>query len=104
MIFENQASISYEYLLTSSKDGLFKIWDINIQECLATVPGLTNEIWSFIYHAESGHVLIGSNSEEIQIIKVQPLFDKNSNNQEVFYFSRFRKITLELSIINKLEN
>lgn len=34
------------YLLTTSKDGLLKLWDLSLQHCVETVVHGSNEIWS----------------------------------------------------------
>jgi len=56
---------------------------MSIQDCVATVPGITNEIWSFAVHKETGVILLSSNSEEIQIIKLRVRYDELANTQQV---------------------
>ncbi len=39
-------SNSAGYLLSTSKDGLLKLWDLSLQHCVETVVHGSNEIWS----------------------------------------------------------
>lgn len=63
-------------ILSSSKDGLFKVWDLMIQDCVATFPGSTNEIWSFEYIESERVILLSSNLEDVQILKLSFENDK----------------------------
>lgn len=60
-----------------------------IQDCIATFPGSTNEIWSFEYIQEHRVVLLSTNLEDIQILKLT--FDSNAIKGEYKVFKELEK-------------
>jgi U3 small nucleolar RNA-associated protein 12 len=69
----NTAEQERSVLLTSSKDGLLKVWDLNLQHCMETVLPGKGELWSVeVLRAEekengdsSNQVILVGNSEGI---------------------------------------
>lgn len=55
------------YLLSSSKDGLLKVWECETQHCIQTCVGHRSEIWSFDLNADQTRVVTGSSDNLLRI-------------------------------------
>ena len=47
-------------LITSSKDSLIKMWDLETQHCLQTVVGHKGEVWSIDINPQQTRLISGS--------------------------------------------
>ncbi|CAG8625852.1 1091_t:CDS:10, partial [Cetraspora pellucida] len=65
VISEN--TTSQEYLLSSSKDTLLKLWDLSTQHCMETVVAHRSEIWDFDVSKDETLIVTGSADPEIKL-------------------------------------
>lgn len=65
---EGQSSAGY--LLSTSKDGLLKLWDLSLQHCISTVVPGKGEVWSLAVlkdpHSADSLVLTGGSEGEVK--------------------------------------
>ncbi|CAG8819290.1 28547_t:CDS:2, partial [Racocetra persica] len=56
-----------DYLLSSSKDTLLKLWDLSTQHCMETVVAHRSEIWDFDVSKDETLIVTGSSDPEIKL-------------------------------------
>lgn len=57
--------------MSSSKDGLVKVWDLDTQHCCQTLAGHKAEVWSLDANAAGTRVACGSTDNEIRLYAVR---------------------------------
>ena len=58
---------SFEYLLSSSKDTLLKLWDLSTQHCIETVVAHRSEVWDFDISKDEKMLVTGSDDIEFKV-------------------------------------
>ena len=85
---QNNASYSKKdmMLLSSSKDGCLRIWDVNVQFCVDVIPSSKNEVTYFINQPLIGKdiYLYSTNTEDLVFIELGQ-FEKKSENSQNSY-------------------
>ena len=66
-------------LISSSKDTLLKVWDLDQQYCAQTVTGHRGEVCSVCVNAESRRVVTGSTDAQIRVYKLADRVDPSSD-------------------------
>lgn len=56
-----------DYLLTTSKDGLIKLWELKSQQCIETHLAHTNECWSMGINKDRDMVITTGNKDQVKI-------------------------------------
>lgn len=64
-------------VLSTGKDGFFKIWDAETRLCLSVIATGATEATAFAYCHERSLVFVGTNKEEISILKLGEGEDKD---------------------------
>ncbi|CAG8512706.1 7541_t:CDS:10 [Ambispora leptoticha] len=92
----DESSLSPGFLLSSSKDTLLKLWDLNTQHCIETVVAHRNEIWDFDVSKDESMLVTGSGDPELKVWKLNQQVlasgilesdeDDNDENQKVIVF------------------
>ena len=59
-------------ILSLGKDGFFKIWNAESLLCMHAVSTQTTEAFSMIFQYEKNLVYIGTNREDMPVIKINP--------------------------------
>lgn len=59
-----------DYLMSVSKDGLIKLWDLKSQQCVETHVAHSSECWSLGTDTERGLVFTAGNRDEIKVWKL----------------------------------
>lgn len=54
-----------DYLLTTSKDGLIKLWELKSQQCIETHLAHTNECWSMGYNDDM--IITSGNKDQVKV-------------------------------------
>jgi len=62
--------LSQDYVLTSSKDTLLKVWDLGTQHCIETIVAHRSEVWDVAFDVHQMILCTGSNDDEIRVWKV----------------------------------
>ena len=57
-------------MLSTGKDGFFKVWDAETRLCLSVIATGATEATAFAYCPTRSLVFVGTNKEEISIIKL----------------------------------
>lgn len=57
-------------LVTSSKDGYVKVWDLETQHCVQTVTGHRGEVWALALDPSGRRLVTGSNDQELRVFAV----------------------------------
>jgi len=57
-------------LITSSKDTLLKVWDLDTQHCIQTCVGHRTEVWSMSMNRDETRLATGSGDSQLRIWKV----------------------------------
>jgi hypothetical protein len=57
-------------VLSTAKDGFFKIWNADTRLCLSVIATGATEATAFAYCPERSLVFVGTNKEEISILKL----------------------------------
>lgn len=69
------------YVISSSKDSLLKVWDIDTQHCIQTVVGHPSEIWSFDVNPEQTR-LITLSDHNLRVYSLErPVEDKEEEEE-----------------------
>ncbi|KRX07433.1 WD40-repeat-containing domain [Pseudocohnilembus persalinus] len=80
MYYELESEFSVQQLiLSSSKDGLFKVWDIKLASAIETISSQNNEIWSFVFCKETSTILLGTSSDSLVALELKSYRDENTN-------------------------
>lgn len=61
-----------------------KIWDLNLNSSVATISSSSNEIWAFSIIPSKNLILIGNNTDQILIVKIDFSYDSISKKSKVF--------------------
>lgn len=59
-----------DFLLTSSKDTLVKLWDLSTQHCVQTIVAHPSEVWSLDVSPEQDLIFTGGGEGELKAWKV----------------------------------
>jgi WD40 repeat protein len=84
------------YLISSSKDGLLKIWDLSLKACVDTVVDHAAEVSRIVYVREKGLVITGSVDSEIRLFKLKQENEETDSEEDVH-----RLLSLHGSILRK---
>lgn len=57
--------------MSASKDGLFKVWDLDLQASVDTVSSQNNEIWSMCFNQQQQIAILGTNTQDLLVIKLE---------------------------------
>lgn len=57
-------------IFSLGKDGFFKIWNADSLLCINAISTNTTEAFSMVYYQEKGLVYIGTNKEDIPILRI----------------------------------
>ncbi|EGR34806.1 hypothetical protein IMG5_001830 [Ichthyophthirius multifiliis] len=66
---DNNTNQINEFILSTSKDGLFKIWDMAIASSVQTISSLSNQVWNMALYKEEKIILLGTNNDEVIVLK-----------------------------------
>lgn len=80
-----------QYLLSTSKDGLFKMWDLNIQSCVATYASTSNEIWDMIVDGENNFVVLGTNTEDCNVLRLEYTINEKKDKTYYRFLGTFKR-------------
>jgi len=72
-----------KYLLSSSKDGFLKIWNLEIEHCVQTLIGHEKEVWCFEFLYDDEYLVTGGKDLYLFIWKKQPKEDPEVNFEYV---------------------
>ncbi|KLO08525.1 WD-repeat-containing protein [Schizopora paradoxa] len=61
---------SVDFLLTSSKDTLMKLWDLSTQHCVQTVVAHSSEVWSLDLNPSQDLIFTGSSDGDLKVWKL----------------------------------
>jgi hypothetical protein len=64
-------------ILSTAKDGFFKLWHAETRLCLSVISTAATEATAFAYSQARGLIFVGTNKEELTIIKL------NENEKEL---------------------
>jgi U3 small nucleolar RNA-associated protein 12 len=56
-----------QYLVSVSKDGLMKLWDIHMQHCMETMMEHRNEIWALALSLDECYVYTGAADDQLRV-------------------------------------
>lgn len=56
-----------DYMVTVSKDGLIKVWDLKSQQCVETHVAHTSECWALAYDESRSLVVTGGNRDDLKV-------------------------------------
>jgi WD40 repeat protein len=64
--------------VSSSKDALVKIWDIDSQHCVQTLVGHRAEVWSVAVDASERRLVTGSTDGLLRVWDIEPLWNRDA--------------------------
>eukprot|EP01135_Chromosphaera_perkinsii_P007518 Nk52_evm2s913 gene=Nk52_evmTU2s913 len=59
-----------DVLVTSSKDSLVKVWDLDTQHCMQTITEHRGEVWDFVVNPECTRMITGSVDNELRVYAI----------------------------------
>jgi U3 small nucleolar RNA-associated protein 12 len=68
--FDKQDDDMDDYLLTTSKDGLIKLWELKSQQCIETHLAHSNECWSMGINSDANMVITSGNKDQVKVWSV----------------------------------
>lgn len=77
-----------DYLLTTSKDGLIKLWELKSQQCIETHLAHTNECWSMGINQDRDMVITSGNKDQVKVWSIDLT---KPDQQKVFERGSFEK-------------
>jgi len=81
-----------QLIVSCARDGFVKVWSLKNLQLLDVFASLSNEVCCMAYNADLNLLYVGSNREEIVIVRLQPFRDEESRltryAQEVGRFKR----------------
>ncbi|KAL4512906.1 hypothetical protein ABPG72_017591 [Tetrahymena utriculariae] len=80
--YQENEFTTHEFILSTSKDGLFKLWDMSISSSVQTISSLSNEVWNMTFYKKEKTILLGTNNDEIVVLKFAPSFDPVTNQKK----------------------
>lgn len=60
-----------DQLITSSKDSLVKLWDLQTQHCVETLVGHRSEVWSLDVSPDETLLVTGSADRELRLWNIE---------------------------------
>lgn len=61
---------SVDYLITSSKDTLAKLWDLSTQHCVQTIVAHPSEVWTLDVNSEQDLIFTGGGEGELKAWRI----------------------------------
>jgi U3 small nucleolar RNA-associated protein 12 len=58
-------------LISSSKDGCVKVWDVTLQHCCQTLIGFKGEVWSLAVNPDETRVVAGCVDSDLRVYAVR---------------------------------
>jgi U3 small nucleolar RNA-associated protein 12 len=58
-------------LISSSKDGCVKVWDVTLQHCCQTLIGFKGEVWSLAVNPEETRVVAGCVDSDLRVYAIR---------------------------------
>ena len=58
-------------LITSSKDGSLRVWDLALQHCSQVLTGFKGEVWSFAVNPEETRVVAGCIDTQLRVFELR---------------------------------
>jgi U3 small nucleolar RNA-associated protein 12 len=55
------------HIISTSKDGLMKLWDISLQSCIETAVEHRTEIWSIVISSDRQHIYTGAADNYLRV-------------------------------------
>ena len=68
-------------IVTCSKDGTVKVWDLDTQHCAQTVAALGAECWSLDVDARRGRLAVGTSDDRLHLFAVAARGDVRNENE-----------------------
>ena len=79
------------YFISSSIDGLMKIWSTVSGSCLQTIPTSGENVWDFDFIFDFEYIALGGANEMIRVMKLD--FEGEKEKFEINQVANFRKTT-----------
>ncbi|PVU84642.1 hypothetical protein BB560_007297 [Smittium megazygosporum] len=70
------------FLITSSKDTLVKVWDLESRNCIQTITSHKSEVWSLSLSPDFKTLVTGSSDNGLRLFNVDPTSNPNSFNSQ----------------------
>lgn len=64
------AGSSNDFLISTSKDTLLKLWDLSTQHCVQTIVAHHSEVWSMDFSLEQNLIFTGSGDGDLKAWKI----------------------------------
>lgn len=74
-------------LISSSKDMLIKVWELDTQHCVQTLVDTQHEIWSIKANPSLSRLLVGCTDTELRVLDLNPL-TRPSNDKKTYVYER----------------
>ncbi|OWB83102.1 hypothetical protein B5S33_g1731 [[Candida] boidinii] len=104
---ENQSNIDDidDWLITTSKDGLIKLWDLKSQQCIETHVAHTGECWSSAINKTNELLITSGIENQLKIWKIDLTKDKKKLIEvgQIEKTSKSRGLNIEFAEINQGE-
>lgn len=62
-------------LISSSKDGCVKVWDVRLQHCSQTIIGFKGEVWSLDVDPQEQRLVAGCIDSDLRVYVIRPTDD-----------------------------
>jgi U3 small nucleolar RNA-associated protein 12 len=62
-------------LISSSKDGCVKVWDVTLQHCSQTIIGFKGEVWSLDVDSQEQRLVAGCVDSDLRVYVIRPMDD-----------------------------
>lgn len=86
--------VQEQLVISCGRDGFVKVWNLKSLQLLDVFASLSNEVCCMAYNAELNLLYVGSNREEIVIVKVYPFRDDaNKLTRYIEEVGRFKRNT-----------
>jgi U3 small nucleolar RNA-associated protein 12 len=69
-------------LISSSKDMLIKLWELDTLHCIQTLIGSRSEIWSLVKTRDEKRLIAGSSGTELRVWNMEPLLLSSRNMEQ----------------------
>eukprot|EP00818_Percolomonas_sp_WS_P000897 CAMPEP_0117435616 /NCGR_PEP_ID=MMETSP0759-20121206/574_1 /TAXON_ID=63605 /ORGANISM="Percolomonas cosmopolitus, Strain WS" /LENGTH=981 /DNA_ID=CAMNT_0005227171 /DNA_START=299 /DNA_END=3242 /DNA_ORIENTATION=- len=72
-------------LISSSKDMLLKVWELDTQHCVQTLIDTQHEIWNIKMNPQMTRLLVGCTDPELRVLNLEPLTTAQANDEKKTY-------------------
>ncbi|KAK6204659.1 beta transducin [Scheffersomyces amazonensis] len=80
-----------DYLLSCSKDGLIKLWELKSQQCIETHLAHSNECWSMGINSVKDLIITSGNKDQVKLWTIDLNLDDGQKIKEVGSFEKQSK-------------